>query len=91
MQLLLQFDADPVETLKVFCLWSEDMHIVWICSSVVLPLFQKFNLIFYLSFYYQSVWIVGTFSTQLLQFYADLLKHYMCFVYVLEKCILFSI
>ena len=64
MQLLLQFNADPVETLKVFCLWPEDMHIVWIYSSVVLSLFHTFSLTFYLSFYYQSECIVGTFSTQ---------------------------
>ena len=30
MHLLLQFNSDSFETLQVFRLWSEDVHIVWI-------------------------------------------------------------
>ena len=31
-QLLLQFYADSSETLQMFLIWSEDMHVVWLLS-----------------------------------------------------------
>ena len=35
MLLLLQFHADTFETLQVFRLWSEDVHIVWILKLFI--------------------------------------------------------
>ena len=42
MHLLLQFNANSFETLKVFRSWPEDVHIVWAYSSdIFLSLFLQ--------------------------------------------------
>ena len=47
-QLLLQFYTKLFETLQVFLLWSEDVHVLWGLStyhilSTFFPLFRRFS------------------------------------------------
>ena len=43
-QFLLQFYADPFETLQVFLSWSENVYVFWILSSdYILSLFLHFE------------------------------------------------
>ena len=69
-QILLQFWADPFETLQVYWSWSEDMHVLFTESLIyfLFYFFHIFNIDFFAWFRVCSGNLV---NANLLQFYTD--------------------
>ena len=88
-QLLLQFYTDALETSLVFWSWSEDMHVVKICSSdYALSLFLQVELSHFSGIIYNNV--NGPCGRNSYSFIQILSKLHWCFGHGLKICMWFG-
>ena len=85
-QLLLQFQADPFETLHMLLGWSEDMHIIFFQNPEIIfyHFYCIFNLDFFVFFYHLLDTLQWRGMVHGLQFYVVFRLASVLFVYFVK-------